>query len=60
MALVDDNGLVGKVVATSSGYAVGQILFNKELRISAKDPAQPRRRHRALGRRNEAFHVGRP
>jgi len=37
MPIVNDQGLVGKVAETSSGYAVGQILFNRELRISAKD-----------------------
>jgi rod shape-determining protein MreC len=36
MPIVDDEGLVGKIAATGSGYAVGQILFNKELRVSAK------------------------
>lgn len=36
MPIVNDEGLVGKIVATGSGYAVGQILLNKELRVSAK------------------------
>ncbi len=36
MPLVNDEGLVGKIVATAPGYAVGQILFNKEMRVSAK------------------------
>ena len=37
MPVVNDNGLVGKVAETSNGYAVAQILFNRDLRISAKD-----------------------
>ncbi len=37
MPVVDDKGLVGKVAETSGGYAVAQILLNKDLRISAKD-----------------------
>ncbi len=36
-AIVSPDGLVGKIVATSSGYSVGQILLNKEIRVSAKD-----------------------
>ena len=36
MPIVTESGLVGKVIATSSKYAVGQILLNKELRVSAK------------------------
>jgi rod shape-determining protein MreC len=36
MPIVNDEGLVGKIAATGSGYAVGQILLNKELRVSAK------------------------
>lgn len=35
--IVSPEGLVGKIVATSSGYSVGQILLNKEIRVSAKD-----------------------
>ena len=35
--IVSPSGLVGKVVATSNGYSVGQILLNKEVRVSAKD-----------------------
>ena len=35
--IVSPDGLVGKIVATSSGYSVGQILLNKDLRVSAKD-----------------------
>ncbi len=36
MPIVSESGLVGKVIATSSGYSIGQILFNRELRVSAK------------------------
>jgi len=36
MPIVTENGLAGKIVATSPGYAVAQILFNKEIRVSAK------------------------
>jgi rod shape-determining protein MreC len=36
MPVVTDNGLVGKVVATAGHYAVAQILFNKDMRVSAK------------------------
>lgn len=36
MPIVTDAGLVGKVVATSSHYAIGQILFHKDFRASAK------------------------
>jgi rod shape-determining protein MreC len=36
MPIVTENGLAGKIVATSTGYAVAQILFNKEIRVSAK------------------------
>lgn len=36
MPVVTDNGLAGKVVSTSSRYAVAQILYNKDIRISAK------------------------
>jgi len=36
MPIVTEDGLAGKVVATSGGYAVAQILFNKEIRVSAK------------------------
>ena len=35
--IVSPSGLVGKIVATSNGYSVGQILLNKEVRVSAKD-----------------------
>jgi rod shape-determining protein MreC len=36
MPIVSESGLVGKVVSTSGHYAVGQILLNKDLRVSAK------------------------
>lgn len=36
MPIVTNEGLVGKVVTTSSRYAVGQILWNKDFRASAK------------------------
>lgn len=36
MPIVSESGLVGKVVATSESYAIGQILLNRELRVSAK------------------------
>lgn len=36
MPIVTDAGLVGRVTSTSSGYAVGQILWNKDFRASAK------------------------
>ncbi len=37
MPIVNESGLVGKVIATSGQYAIGQILFNRDLRVSAKD-----------------------
>jgi len=36
MPILTEDGLAGKVVATSSGYAVAQILLNREIRVSAK------------------------
>jgi rod shape-determining protein MreC len=36
MPIVCESGLVGKIVATSSSYSIGQILYNRELRVSAK------------------------
>lgn len=36
MAMVTEEGLVGKIIATSSHYAVGQLLLNRDLRVSAK------------------------
>jgi rod shape-determining protein MreC len=37
MPLVMDRGLVGRIIATSSHYAIGQLLLNKDFRASAKD-----------------------
>ncbi len=36
MPVVTDEGLIGKIAATTGGYAVAQILYNKELRVSGK------------------------
>ena len=36
MPIVTDAGLVGRVLSTSSHYAIGQILWNKDFRASAK------------------------
>jgi rod shape-determining protein MreC len=36
MPMVSESGLVGKIISTGSHYAVGQILFNRDLRVSAK------------------------
>jgi rod shape-determining protein MreC len=36
MPIVTDEGLVGRVISTSSRYAIGQILWNKDFRASAK------------------------
>jgi rod shape-determining protein MreC len=36
MPIVSESGLVGKVIATSNAYSIGQILLNRELRVSAK------------------------
>lgn len=36
MPIVTDEGLVGRVISTSPGYAIGQILWNKDFRGSAK------------------------
>lgn len=36
MPIITDAGLVGKVISMSSSYSVGQILFNKDFRASAK------------------------
>ena len=36
MPILTDAGLVGRVVVTSSGYSVGQVLLNKDFRVSAK------------------------
>ncbi len=37
MPIVSESGVVGRIAATSSRYSVGQILLNRELRVSAKD-----------------------
>lgn len=37
MPVVNESGLVGKVIATSSHFTIAQILFNRDLRVSAKD-----------------------
>jgi rod shape-determining protein MreC len=36
MPVVTDEGLIGKIAATAGGYAVAQILYNKEIRVSGK------------------------
>jgi rod shape-determining protein MreC len=36
MPIVSDAGLVGRVIGVSSGYAIGQVMLNKEFRASAK------------------------
>jgi rod shape-determining protein MreC len=36
MPVVTENGLAGKVVATSGHFAVAQVLYNKDIRVSAK------------------------
>jgi rod shape-determining protein MreC len=36
MPIVTEEGLVGKVIAAGAHYAIGQILLNKDLRVSAK------------------------
>lgn len=36
MPVVTDAGLVGRIIATSSSYAVAQIMLNKDFRASAK------------------------
>ncbi len=36
MPIVSESGLVGKIIATSGSYSIGQILLNRELRVSAK------------------------
>ncbi len=36
MPIISESGLVGKVIATSSHYAVGQLMLNKDFRASAK------------------------
>jgi rod shape-determining protein MreC len=36
MPIVSENGLVGKVTSVTGGYSIGQLLLNKDLRVSAK------------------------
>jgi rod shape-determining protein MreC len=36
MPVITEKGLVGKIIALSSGYSIAQILFNKDLKVSAK------------------------
>lgn len=36
MPVITDDGLVGKIVGVSKSYSIAQILYNKDLRISAK------------------------
>lgn len=36
MPVVTERGLVGKVVATSAGYAVAQLLLHRDMRVSGK------------------------
>jgi rod shape-determining protein MreC len=36
MPIVNESGLVGKIIGASSHYAIGQILLNKDIRVSAK------------------------
>ena len=36
MPVITERGLVGKVVATSPRYAVAQVLFHRDMRVSAK------------------------
>lgn len=37
MPVITDDGLVGKVVATSGNYSIVQILYNKDLKLTVKD-----------------------
>src|SRR5690606_25226614 len=36
MPVITDDGLVGKIVATSDGYSIAQILYNNDLRVTIK------------------------
>jgi rod shape-determining protein MreC len=36
MPVVSESGLVGKIISTGSHYAISQILYNRDLRVSAK------------------------
>lgn len=37
MPVITDRGLAGKIVAVSGHYSIAQILYNKDLKVSAKD-----------------------
>jgi len=37
MPVITEAGLVGRIIGTSSNYSVAQILFNKDLKVTAKD-----------------------
>ena len=37
MPIVTDDGLVGRIVSTSNNYSLGQILYNKTLKVSVKN-----------------------
>lgn len=37
MPVITERGLVGKIAGTSSHYSIAQILYNKDLKVSAKD-----------------------
>jgi rod shape-determining protein MreC len=36
MPIVNENGLVGKIISTTGHYSIGQILLNRDVRVSAK------------------------
>lgn len=36
MPIISESGLVGKIIATSSHYSIGQLILNKDFRASAK------------------------
>src|SRR5438552_180895 len=37
MPVITEKGLVGKIAGTSTHYSIAQILYNKDLKVSAKD-----------------------
>ena len=37
MPIITDDGLVGRIVSVSDNYALGQIILNKDMRISVKN-----------------------
>jgi rod shape-determining protein MreC len=37
MPVITEKGLVGKIAGTSAHYSIAQILYNKDLKVSAKD-----------------------